>query len=398
MPDLFDYGFDKHLYRTSLPPSESDVMKSGVSELINPLQIQEGTVNLGRIQLLPDVDTGILAKDDSDNEILKVITGGTNVGDVVIGDYSGGAGVEYDKSGGTFTIKGTLSATGGTLGTITAGTITGATIKTATAEASNRIYLIDNYIRFMKANTADANYEMEIDSSTPRISFYEVISSVHTEQSRLSSADDYFLIQRYDNSGSSAASYFFYDDKFVGSGEDLGASGTKWKDAYFSGTINTDKVSIAQTSTSGNSLLIDRDLPNTDTDSPVVQLLDDNLSDDQKVLAISNDGSGDALYIYNRDTTHTSNPKGLNILSYSNDNSLYIDQSSNSASEEFAVYIRCNNSGAGAPGGIDMSSFSAGEAVMALVADATDPTSGGGAATGRVAVSIDGSIKYLAYY
>ena len=41
---------------------------------------------------------------------------------------------------------------------------------------------------------------------------------------------------------------------------------------------------------------------------------------------------------------------------------------------------------------------STGEAVMKFAADASDPTSGGGAATGRVAVDIGGNIKYLAYY
>ncbi len=59
-----------------------------------------------RIEMFPDANTGLIAYDDSSNEIFKVLVGGANVGDVVIGDYSGGQYVYYDKSEGTMTFGG----------------------------------------------------------------------------------------------------------------------------------------------------------------------------------------------------------------------------------------------------------------------------------------------------
>ncbi len=48
--------------------------------------------------------------------------------------------------------------------------------------------------------------------------------------------------------------------------------------------------------------------------------------------------------------------------------------------------------------GIDFSAMAAGEINFKFVADATDPTGGGGAATGRIAIDIGGSTVYIPYY
>src|SRR6056297_1111795 len=51
-----------------------------------------------RVRIFPDANTGIQAIDDSSNDVFKVLVGGTDVGDVIIGNYSGGQGIKYDKS------------------------------------------------------------------------------------------------------------------------------------------------------------------------------------------------------------------------------------------------------------------------------------------------------------
>lgn len=64
-------------------------------------------------QITLDASTGLNVTDGS-NSVLQAVVSGTNVGDVVLGDYSGGKGAFYDKSAGKFYIKGTLEAVDGT--------------------------------------------------------------------------------------------------------------------------------------------------------------------------------------------------------------------------------------------------------------------------------------------
>lgn len=54
-----------------------------------------------RVELFPDSDTGLKVIDDDGNNVLEAMVGGVNVGDVTIGDYSGGQGLKYDKGTGT---------------------------------------------------------------------------------------------------------------------------------------------------------------------------------------------------------------------------------------------------------------------------------------------------------
>lgn len=62
-----------------------------------------------RVEIFPDSNTGLIAYDDLGSTIFKVVTGGTDVGDVVIGNYAGGQGAKWDKSAGTFTVLGSLA-------------------------------------------------------------------------------------------------------------------------------------------------------------------------------------------------------------------------------------------------------------------------------------------------
>ena len=71
-----------------------------------------------RVRVFPDADTGILITDGT-NDVFKALVGGTDVGDVIIGDYAGGKGIKWDKSTTTLSIAGTLETstlpTGNTL-------------------------------------------------------------------------------------------------------------------------------------------------------------------------------------------------------------------------------------------------------------------------------------------
>jgi len=63
-----------------------------------------------------------------------------------------------------------------------------------------------------------------------------------------------------------------------------------------------------------------------------------------------------------------------------------------------AIRIECANSGIGGKAvGIDFTTATI-QAIINVAADATDPTGGGGAATGRIPIYVAGVLKYLAYY
>jgi len=63
-----------------------------------------------RVRIFPDANTGILITDGTNN-VFTAIVGGTDVGDITIGDYANGKGIKWDKSAGTFSIAGILEAT-----------------------------------------------------------------------------------------------------------------------------------------------------------------------------------------------------------------------------------------------------------------------------------------------
>ena len=67
-------------------------------------------VSGARVLIFPDANTGIQVIDDDSNDVFKAVVGGANIGDVIIGDYSGGQGIFYDKSADTTTFAGLLGS------------------------------------------------------------------------------------------------------------------------------------------------------------------------------------------------------------------------------------------------------------------------------------------------
>jgi len=82
----------------------------------------------------------------------------------------------------------------------------------------------------------------------------------------------------------------------------------------FNGNIDNDNISasaeiaptkldlangfaIVQTKTTGNALTVTRDLAAASTNSPVVQITQDNSGDDQHVVSIQNDGTGHGIHV-----------------------------------------------------------------------------------------------------
>jgi hypothetical protein len=69
-----------------------------------------------RVNLFPDANTGLQALNASGSNVFKIEVGGTNSGDVTIGNYSGGQGILYDNSANTTYFEGNITATEGLIG------------------------------------------------------------------------------------------------------------------------------------------------------------------------------------------------------------------------------------------------------------------------------------------
>jgi hypothetical protein len=73
-----------------------------------------------RLEIFPEYDTtiGMVVYDNQaiPAEVFKVIIDGTDVGDLIIGNYAGAQGAKWDKSAGTFDIKGIITAYSGIIG------------------------------------------------------------------------------------------------------------------------------------------------------------------------------------------------------------------------------------------------------------------------------------------
>lgn len=71
---------------------------------------------------------------------------------------------------------------------------------------------------------------------------------------------------------------------------------------------------------------------------------------------------------------------------------LTIDKTSNDAGDIFAMVINSDNAGAGAPGGIDLSSMAVDEPVIKAIADAITTA---GTVSHQIAIDIGGTTFYL---
>ena len=104
-----------------------------------------------KVMLLPDANTGIIAyASDGTSVVFRVLVGGSNVGDVQIGNYSNNNGVLWDDSLGKFLIRGDISAS-----TISTGT-TGNRVQMETAQDQIKWY----------DSTNDVGLQIGLTSST----------------------------------------------------------------------------------------------------------------------------------------------------------------------------------------------------------------------------------------
>jgi hypothetical protein len=69
-----------------------------------------------RIRIFPNTDIGIEVVDDLGNNVFKAEVGGTNIGDVTIGNWAGNQGIKYDKSANNTSFAGTIMASAGNIG------------------------------------------------------------------------------------------------------------------------------------------------------------------------------------------------------------------------------------------------------------------------------------------
>jgi hypothetical protein len=107
-----------------------------------------------------DASTGLNITDGT-NPVLQAVINGTNVGDVSIGNYSGSSGIFYDKSDGTFNIKGVVTATAGVIG--------GWTLAATSLSANNVILSSTGYVTVGDGND---KVVLDITSSVGYVSFY----------------------------------------------------------------------------------------------------------------------------------------------------------------------------------------------------------------------------------
>jgi hypothetical protein len=66
-----------------------------------------------RVKIFPSSTIGLQVIDDAEKDVLKAIVGGADVGDVIIGDYVNTKGCKWDKSAGSFKVKGNLEQVDG---------------------------------------------------------------------------------------------------------------------------------------------------------------------------------------------------------------------------------------------------------------------------------------------
>jgi hypothetical protein len=160
---------------------------------------------------------------------------------------------------------------------------------------------------------------------------------------------------------------------------------------------NGSSINIDSESTTANVLSI----ANATTTGTILRMADSNaLTTGRMALFESNstDGSSRDLIQITNGQAAAAGTKCLKITQGAPANALVVDQNSSSASTIWAVSIDSDNAGAGIGGGIDFSNMGGGDVKFKFVADATDPTGGGGAANGRIAIDVGGSIVYIPYY
>ena len=105
------------------------------------------------------------------------------------------------------------------------------------------------------------------------------------------------------------------------------------KDIIQDGGVNAILTSINQTTTTGNALSVTRDLASASTDSPVVEITQDNAGDDQNALTIQQDGTGNGLVVDGVGTGYSAifNNGKVGIGTANPSNNLEVNENQNSA-------------------------------------------------------------------
>ena len=106
-----------------------------------------------RVLIFPDANTAIRIIDDAAADVFKALVGGVDVGDVIIGNYAGNKGLKWDKSAGTFTVRGTLVAND-----ITTGTLPGAVVLDRTTGQGGIPYTESLNLSGSSQNITNAGY------------------------------------------------------------------------------------------------------------------------------------------------------------------------------------------------------------------------------------------------
>lgn len=142
--------------------------------------LSSGGKTSARIEFYPSYDPtiGIVQYNDAGEQTLKTILSGTDAGDIILGNYTGGKGALWDNSAGKFYVNGTLitgadSVINGTyidsltVSKLTSGTITAQAITLASSTSS--CYLNSGKTAF---NNTQTGFILGVDHTDSKAKFY----------------------------------------------------------------------------------------------------------------------------------------------------------------------------------------------------------------------------------
>jgi hypothetical protein len=81
--------FDKKLYRIKPLDIPSIAVRSVMKERIPASMIEADSMDFGKVRILPNATTGFVVLDNIGAEIFKIVVGGDDTGDILLGELSG---------------------------------------------------------------------------------------------------------------------------------------------------------------------------------------------------------------------------------------------------------------------------------------------------------------------
>ncbi len=182
-----------------------------------------------RVLIFPDANTGIQVIDNASNDVFKCIVGGTDVGDVIIGNFASNQGAKYDKSASTFVVRGSLNADD-----ISAGTLTGRIVRTSAGTTRIELNSTDNSLYsylggYLRVELAE-DYLIFYNATFSGIS--GGLAAVDTDVFAIrSGADIYFTFNRTGAGTGDFSPYF-------GETLNLGTTSIRWQHLFLSGDVD----------------------------------------------------------------------------------------------------------------------------------------------------------------